>query len=159
MLRVAAYTGGRSVPSARFRVRQYIDALRGEGVELREYCALLDSYPPRQRSLRPLWAAAALGERMVAAARSWRADLTLLQRTMLSSFLTAEPLTRRPRVLDVDDAIWLHRGGFGGSSARRLARMCDLVICGNAFVAEHFEQWNPNVRLLATGVDTARFRP
>ena len=75
---------------------------------------------------------------------------------MVSTLLTAEPLTRKPRALDVDDAIWLHRGG---STARRLARLCQVVICGNDYLAENFRQWNPNVRVLPTAVDTERFHP
>ncbi len=156
MLKVAAYTGGKNVPSARFRVRQYVSALRDSGVELREYFAAFGSYPPPHKPLRPLWATAALGERLVAAVRSHNADLTLLQREMISTLLTAEPLTREPRVLDVDDAIFLHRQG---ACARRLAQLCDTVICGNAYLAEHFSEWNSNVRLLPTAVDTDRFQP
>ena len=156
MLRVAAFTGGVSVPSARFRVRQYIPALRQLGVDMREYYSLFGCYPPRQRVLRPLWGLAAVAERTVSACASFLCDVTLLQRQMLATLVTAEPLTRGPRILDVDDAIWLHRGG---ASARRLARLSDIVICGNAYLAENFEQWNPNVRVLATGVDTDRYRP
>jgi glycosyltransferase involved in cell wall biosynthesis len=156
MLKVAAYTGGRNVASARFRVRQYIPALRGLGVELREYGSTFGCYPPAAKALRPLWGAAAAAERALRATASLCSDVTLLQREMVSTLVTAEPLTRKPRVLDVDDAIWLHRDG---SAARRLARICQLVICGNDFLAEHFRQWNPIVRVLPTAVDTERFHP
>ncbi|MGH9659924.1 MAG: glycosyltransferase family 4 protein, partial [Bryobacteraceae bacterium] len=116
----------------------------------------LGSYPPGFRPLRPLWAAAALCERAWATARSAAAEVTLLQRPMLSTLVTFEPLTRRPRVLDVDDAIWLNGDG---AAARRLARLSDLVICGNSYLAEHFSRWNRQVALLATAVDTDRFCP
>ena len=36
-MRVAAYTGGVMVPSARARVRQYIDPLGRLGIAVREY--------------------------------------------------------------------------------------------------------------------------
>ncbi|MEO7651365.1 MAG: glycosyltransferase family 4 protein [Bryobacteraceae bacterium] len=126
------------------------------GVDVREYYSLFGCYPPRHRALRPFWGAAAVAERTVSACASFFADVTLLQRQMLATLVTAEPLTRGPRILDVDDAIWLHRGG---ASARRLARLSDIVICGNGYLAENFERWNPNVRVLATGVDTDRYRP
>jgi len=59
-------------------------------------------------------------------------------------------------VLDVDDAIWL----YGGEAfARRLAGLCDVVACGNAFLAEWFARSHPRVELLPTAVDTARFVP
>jgi glycosyltransferase involved in cell wall biosynthesis len=75
---------------------------------------------------------------------------------MLSTFLTLEPLTKRPRVLDVDDAIWLNRDN---SFARKLAVISDSVICGNSFLAEYFRQWNANITILPTAVDTKRFVP
>ena len=70
-LKVVAYTGGRSVPSARFRVRQYIPALKVLGIEVRESWAKLGSYPPASKSLRPLWGMAAICERAVSAAGSF----------------------------------------------------------------------------------------
>lgn len=155
-LKVAAYTGGMSVPSARFRVRQYISSLKPMGIEVRESWAKLGSYPPASKALRPLWGMAAVCERAVSAARSFSSDVTLLQREMLSTFVTAERITKPPRVLDVDDAIWLYGDG---SFARRLAGLSELVICGNDFLAEQFGQWNSNIHILPTAVDTARYQP
>jgi glycosyltransferase involved in cell wall biosynthesis len=143
------------VPSARFRLRQHIPALKDLGIEVREHWAKLGSYPPASKALRPLWAMAAVCERAVSAAGSFSSDVTLFQREMVSTFLTAEPLTRRPRILDVDDAIWLYRGGL---SARRLAQLCDAVICGNEFLGETFRRWNSNIHILPTAVDTERYR-
>ena len=153
---VAAFTGGRWVPGPRFRVRQYIPRLERLGVEVSEFIARFESYPPAESFLRPLWAVATLAERLPAVARSYRFDLTLLQREMVSTFVTLEPLTKRPRVLDVDDAIWLHpRGDF----FRRLVGRCTGVLCGNAYIADVVSQWNPQVRIVPTAVDTERFRP
>jgi len=156
MFRVSAYTGGKSDPSARFRVRQYIPALRNLGVDVHDRPSYFGSYPPPIKVLRPIWAAAAAAERALSSAWSYESDLTLFQRPMLSTLVTAEPLTRRPRVLDVDDAIWLSRGG---AAARWLARLCDTVICGNDYLAEHFSRWNREVHVHPTAVDTDRFRP
>ena len=155
-LKVAAYTGGRSVPSARFRVRQYIPALKALGIEVRESWAKLGSYPPAIKALRPFWGMAAICERAVSAAGSFSSDATLLQREMLSTFVTVERFTKPPRALDVDDAIWLYGDG---SFARRLAGLSELVICGNDFLAEQFHRWNSNIHILPTAVDTSRYRP
>jgi glycosyltransferase involved in cell wall biosynthesis len=155
-LKVAAYTGGRSVPSARFRVRQYIPALKALGIEVRESWAKFGSYPPASKALRPVWGMAALCERVISAGGSLSSDVTLLQREMLSTFVTAERFTKPPRALDVDDAIWLYGDG---SFARRLAGLSELVICGNDFLAEQFRHWNSNIHILPTAVDTVRYRP
>ena len=145
----AALTGGRNVPSARFRVRQYIDCLAGEGVEVTEFPAPWGMYPPSNVMARPAWCMASLFAQLPTVIQSYRYDLTLLQREMLSTFVTLEPFTKRPRILDVDDAIWLHpRGQF----AARLASKCEGVLCGNAFLADYFRQWNPNVTIIPTAI-------
>lgn len=156
MTRVVAFTGGLSVPSARFRVRQYIPALHGEGVDVEEFASRFGQYPPQIRWARPFWALATLAERLPYVVRSHRYDAVLLQREIMSSFVTLEPLTTRPRILDVDDAIFLQRGG---AFAKRLAQLSDKVICGNNYLAEWFGRWNTNVDIIPTAVDTERYCP
>lgn len=156
MIRIAAFTGGLSVPSARFRIRQYMPALRDEGIELAEFYSGFGQYPPQVRWARPFWALATLAERLPGVVKSHRYDAVLLQREIMSSFVTFEPLTTRPRILDVDDAIFLHRGG---GFARRLAELSDRVICGNNYLAEWFGRWNINVDVIPTAVDTERYLP
>lgn len=156
MLKVAAFTGGRDVPSARFRVRQYIDCLTTQNVWLDEFAAPLGQYPPVLKAYRPAWVMGALLSRVPAIVRSYSYDLVLLQREMLSTLYTLEGLTKKPRVLDVDDAIWLHRrGAFAG----KLARHCRAVICGNEFLASYFRRWNSTIFTIPTGVDTDRYVP
>ena len=138
-MKVAAFTGGVKVPSARFRVRQYIPALQSYGVILDEIGMRGGAYPPAAQWQRPIWGAARLAALGVAAVRSYAYDATLLQREMISSFTTVERLTHSPRIFDVDDAIHLHRGG---GFARRLAQMSERVIAGNSFLAEWYSQWN-----------------
>lgn len=156
MIRIAAFTGGISVPSARFRVRQYMPALRWEGVDLAEFYSGVGQYPPRPKWIRPFWALATLAERLPDVVMSHRYDAVLLQREIMSSFVTLELLTTRPRILDVDDAIFLQRGG---GFAKRLAGLSDKVICGNNYLAEWFGRWNINVDIIPTAVDTARYLP
>jgi glycosyltransferase involved in cell wall biosynthesis len=151
VLRVAAYTGGLDVPGARMRVRQYIPALARLGIAIDEYWPRLGAYPPRRRLLRPAWLVGSLAERLPQIAAGRLADLSLIQREMISTLPTLESLTRRPRVVDVDDAIHLYRGGL---AARFLARRADLVIAGNAWLAEAWRQWSPAVEILPTAVDT-----
>jgi len=157
LLSVAALTGGVGVPSARFRVGQHVAPLREHGVAMRWLPAPVSKYPPRRRWLLPLWLPATVAARIPAVAATRRADVTLLQRELVSTLSTLEGLTRRPRVLDVDDAIWVRRRG--GGYLDRIARACDLVIAGNDFVADWFADRGPRVEVLPTAVDTSRFRP
>ena len=157
MLRVIAYTGGHNAPARVPRVQQYIPYLNVLGIEVTESASRAGLYPPERGFWkRAGWGLWNLAEHLPAVGQSYRYDVTLLQREMLSTFVTLEPFTKRPRVLDVDDAIWVHRGG---GFARRLARSCDHVICGNRFLAEGFSRWNPSVSVLPTAVDTRRFIP
>src|SRR5262245_59910253 len=138
MIRVAAYTAGYHAPAARFRVRQQIPALDKLDIYLHEFAPALGTYPIGPKITRPVWALCSLAERFPAVLSSVKYDATLLQRELLSTFVILEPITRRPRILDVDDAIWVERGG---GFARRLAEMSDAVICGNQFLGEWFRKW------------------
>ena len=155
MIRVAAYTGGVSVPSARFRVRQLIPDLHALGIAVFEYPAAFGSYPPTTRALRPAWGAAALVERTVAVRSGRYADVTLLQREMLSTLHTVERFTRRPRILDMDDAIWLH----APARMAALASGADVVVCGNSYLADWASSVNPRTTIIPTGVDTDVYVP
>ena len=153
-LRVAAFTGGGTLPSARFRVRQYIAPLATYGVMVHEAWPGLGAYPPRNRVLRPAWLIGTLAQRLPQLAAGLRADVVLLQRELVSTLATVEGLTRRPRVVDIDDSMHLHRGG---RAARRLAALADLVIVGNVWLAEIWRAWNPRIEILPTAVDTDRY--
>ncbi len=152
---VAAYTPGKDVPSARFRLRQHLNYLHSKGIYVKEFYPARSIYPPIQRSRRFDWAIEVLGQRAWQTVISWRFDLVFLQREMISTFFTFEAFTKKPRVLDVDDAIWLK----GRNTSRRLCQCCDIVICGNNYLAEQFSKWNRNVTVLPTAVDTKRFVP
>ena len=96
-------------------------------------------------------------DRIPGVMKSHRNDVTLLQREMVSTLLTLERFTHRPRVLDVDDAVWLN--GRAERNFPALVKMCDGVICGNDFIAENVRRWNSEIFVLPTAVDTDLFRP
>jgi len=137
-------------------VRALTDELALRGVTLNEFVPAISKYPPQPNWQRPFWLPAALAARLPGIAASRGHDITLLQRELISTLFTLEPITGKPRVLDVDDAIFLHRDG---KTARRLAERCELVLAGNEFLADWFSQFNPRVELLPTSIDTNRFKP
>lgn len=144
------------VPSARFRVRQYIPSLLQHGVAVKEMNSRFGTYPPQSKWIRPFWAVATLAEQIPKIIKSHQCDVVLLQREMLSTFVTFESLTKTPRVLDVDDAIFLYGNG---NFARRLAQISDSIICGNAYLGNWFSLWNKNITIIPTAVDTDRYVP
>ncbi|WP_086924581.1 glycosyltransferase [Variovorax sp. JS1663] len=152
-LSVLALTPGAGVPSARFRWQQYVGELRRSGLDASEIPSRAGAFAPGARGLRPLWLAGSLAENFARVLRSNRHDLRFLQRPLIATLRTWEPLLRRPFVFDVDDAIFL---GPRGGSADRIARSAAMTLCGNAFLAEHFSR-HGRVEVLPTAVDTARF--
>jgi len=155
-VRIAAYTGGVMVPSARARVRQYIGPLNRLGIDVREYPLPWGNILPQQLALRPFWIAATAAARTAALTCSWKADVTWISRQLLPAFAPLQAMAKRPIVLDVDDAVWLNTGGH---RARYLAMDSDLIVCGNNFLANHFSRWNANVTVIPTAVNTGWYRP
>lgn len=156
IIRVVAITGGENVPSRRFRIDALVPYLTKRNIELTELCPTINQYPPSSRLLRLPWFVAALVERLTFLHRARGYDAVILQREMISTLPTLERLLPKPRILDVDDAIYLHRNG---RAAEYVARSCSLVVCGNHYLAEKFSQWNSNVVTIPTGVDTDQLRP
>jgi len=155
-MRVLAFTGGHTISSARYRVRQLIGPLSKEAIVVTEYIAKYSSWPPPCKWIRPFWFLLTLAQRLPGIVTSRSYDLTILQREMVSTFVTLEGFTRRPRVIDIDDAVWLHQRGH---NFKHLLRMCDAAVCGNTFLADHVSQVTPEVLVLPTLVDSMRFKP
>jgi len=155
MLKVAAFTGGLNDPSARFRLRQYIPILKKQDIEVTDFYSKVGKYPPRNKLMRPLWAFVTLSMRIPDILKSYNYNITVLQREMLSTFKTFELFTKSPRILDVDDAIWLHKDG---KFINMIAANCDAVICGNKYIADYFSKINNSIYILPTGVDINRYK-
>jgi glycosyltransferase involved in cell wall biosynthesis len=154
-LRVAALTQGARVPSTRFRVVQHLPHLQAAGLQVNHLPARAGAYPPLGLQQRALWLPATLWDAQRRARATHGADVCLLQRELVSTLRTAEPLIRCPMVFDVDDAIYLHPRGAQSDATARQAR---LIVCGNRVLAEHYAGLGP-VEVVPTAVDTERFVP
>jgi len=167
-VRVEALVSGRTTPSSRFRVLQHIAPLHQLGVDVTATAPRISKYAAvpavftRHRGMAPAadfgLRAAKLAVRLPAAARSWRADVTWLEREIMPGRLTLEPLLHRPLLFDVDDAIWLLSPGHERAT-RAVARRAACVLAGNDFLADWFGSVAPAVERVWTAIDTARFVP
>lgn len=155
-MKVAALTGGKNLPSAKFRIRQLIEPLAERSVDITEFPAVFGMYPPSSPYIRPFWLSGALLERTYALIQANRYDRVIFQRELISTIPTVERLVRKSAILDVDDAIWFHRNGI---AAANVSAAVDLIVCGNNFLAEHFSKYGKPIAIIPTGVDTQRFRP
>jgi glycosyltransferase involved in cell wall biosynthesis len=156
MHRIAALTQGADVPSARFRIRQLVPVWRSQGLHVTELTARPDAYPPSGALARLAWAPQVVADAALRALRANAFDAVIIQRELISTLASTERLIRRPLIADIDDAIWLHRGG---RAARHLGKLAHHIVVGNQFLAEHFSHYGKPVSVIATAVDVQRFRP
>ncbi len=155
-MNVVAYTAGLAHPSSRLRVRQYAPLLRSHGITLKDCPVPWDTTMPRQKLQRLAWGVGTVAWRAAQIPASYAGAVTLIQRQTLPGYYSLHRFMKGPCVLDVDDAVWLTRGG---QRAAAMAASCEAVICGNRYLADFFKQWNNNVKELATPVDTRLINP
>jgi len=156
LVSVTAFTGGESVPSARFRVRALLPHLEQNGLTVTEKFPKIGKYPPASKVIRPFWFVGSTASRVPGILASRKTDITLLQREFVSTLFTLERMTKAPRVLDVDDAIHLHRKG---TTARKLADCCEMILCGNEYLANWYGKHCSRVEIIPTSIDSERFSP
>lgn len=166
-----------TAPSQRFRLEQWMPYLEGEGIAV-------DLIPFASARLTEVlhqsghWIAKAVGlttatlHRVFDVARLRKYDVILIHRALsivgpalLERIL---PSLGRPVIFDFDDAIWLldttranrHFGWlkFPGKTAT-ICRISAHVIVGNRLLGEYARQFNRNVTVIPSSVDTERFKP
>jgi glycosyltransferase involved in cell wall biosynthesis len=152
---IRAITGGRNVPSARFRIRQLKPYFEMKGIELREYCSITGQYPPKNKFLRTTWIMTSLFESALKTiVMKSSKDPLILQRPFISSTYTIEWLLKN-YILDVDDPIWLQFNGRSDIIAKRAL----AIVCGNEYLFNHYKYINENCFIIPTCVDIKRWCP
>jgi glycosyltransferase involved in cell wall biosynthesis len=162
-------------PSSRYRVYQLLPLLRQleiEGV----ISPAMDDALYRQLYL----GQSGDGSRISAFAAAWRKrqselqqieqfDAVFIQKGVFPGLYAGferQIASRKPFVLDFDDAIWLPR--VGGSQILRtlhretavqsIIRMAKAVIAGNNYLAEYAKRFNPNVTVIPSSIDVGAYR-
>ena len=170
MIKVASLTSGKFDPSSRLRVRQHIKSLKASGIEVVEFIPLIDKYAPLPFlpkncslpyyavPLPQLWQVIKLCTRIPGILGSLKSHITWLLRDLLPGCLTLEPFLKKPLVFDIDDAIWLNRL-FGPNPAVSIAKRADVVIAGNAYIADRLGGLARSIHIVPTAVDTEKFKP
>jgi glycosyltransferase involved in cell wall biosynthesis len=153
-MQLAAYTSGPTVPSTRARVRQYIRPLAESGIHVHEYPLPWGNTMPETALMRPLWMTGTFGARLCSLVAGRWADVSWVSRQLMPAFVPVQRLLSTPMVLDVDDAVWLNRGGH---RAKELAMSADVIVCGNSFLAEWYRQWNSQIYIVPTAIDTTLY--
>lgn len=168
-MKVAALTSGLNIPSARFRVRQYLPHLRLAGLDVSEYCPRISQgarLPGRLGEVRARYfpplvvgqVVTNLACRIPGILGSYKADVTWLERCFVPGLDDSSVLLKTPLVLDIDDAIWLY-SPLGVGMVSRLTRRADMVLAGNQYLADWCSQFCKNIKIIPTAVDVDRFKP
>lgn len=168
MPKILAVTSGVNTPSSRFRIRQHILGLASAGLYIRESVPIieknksvpfLEKYSPKYYlPIYFIWVMIKAIQRIPCILRSFKYNYVWLNRELVTGFYTLEILFGRKIVLDVDDAIWKNPP-FGHYAAKKIAQKSSLIICGNEYLADWFKQYNRNVVVIPTAVDTEQLKP
>ena len=162
---------GPQAASHRVRLSQFRPGLATAGIELQIHSLLDDAYLQRsfngdRPSLRAL--IAAYGRHM-ALRHANRFDMAIVYGDLLPylpSFIERK-LLQIPFIYDCDDAFFLKYRNrrlrlvhpFLGDKVDRLMAAAEVVTAGNALLATYARQFNTNVSVLPSVVDTDQFRP
>ena len=165
--------------ATRFRMAQFVDPLREQGVELsvRPFldCGLFRAfYSDRRFAAKVLGLLKPLLRRIAGVAGARKYDLLFVQREAMFfgpgifEWLY-QKAGRLPMVLDLDDATYVPyvspSYGKAGSLLKffgktdNLIRRSELVTCGNRFIAEYVESKGTKAIVIPTVVDTQLFKP
>jgi glycosyltransferase involved in cell wall biosynthesis len=148
-LKIAALTGGKNSASSYFRIRQHIKQLAQFNIDVDEYIP----YFHDDCGLPSIFKALSHIPGVIA---SHNADLVWIRRVLVQGYETFERFLKRPRVLDVDDAVWLNYP-FGKYAAPHIAKAMDAVIAGNTYLADYFSKYCRNIYIVPTAIDLSRY--
>lgn len=162
-------------PSQRFRFEQYLEFLKKNGYDY-EY-----SYLIRAQDDKLFYGKGNYWKKFMILFRSvlkrWRElrnakkyDIVFVQREcfMLGTTFFERRFARKTRMIfDFDDAIWLQVVSEGnkalgflkdGAKTAKLIKVAHLVFAGNEYLADYARQFNPQVVIIPTTIDTEEYQ-
>lgn len=169
---IAPYPFGEA-PSQRFRFEQYFDALRKEGYEIEEH-PFYDKktwqtlYEEGQILKKVVGLIKSIARRKLLLFKLHKADHIFIHREMahvgppIFEWIVSKVL-RRKYIYDFDDAIWLPNYSESNARFHRLKaywkvkycmKWADKITAGNDYLANYARQFNSNVLVIPTTIDT-----
>ena len=165
-------------PSQRFRFEQYFDKLEAHSIEFEVQSFLTTGnwrvfYSSGKATLKALALVYGFWRRIVGLFAAWRADYIFIHREAspigppIFEWIYAK-VFRKKIIYDYDDAIWLtdkrresllHRLIKSRGKISSICKWSFRVSCGNAFLAAYAQQFNSNVIVNPTTIDTERMIP
>jgi len=148
--------GPETSPSPRYRVYQLLPELKKHGIT-----GVVS--PVTSRRVGDI-----LRQRRADIARAREFDVVFVQKGItpgIAALFEERLAAVRPVVFDLDDAIWLPRRGGNPvlrwlhreSTVQRALRCASAVIAGSPFLADYARQFNPQVTVVPSAIDLARY--
>lgn len=155
-MKLVALTQGKNTPSSRFRIQQIISPLKRFDIDITEITAIPSSYPPEGFGNRIKWAAKVVPNAFERYKATKKYEICILQRELVSTIPTFEIFINKPIISDIDDSIWMRKGGL---VAAIIARKSSHIIVGNNYLANYFSKYKKPISIIPTAVDVERFKP
>ena len=155
-IKILAITGGKNVPSSRFRIREYIKFINNDQTYIiREDIPLLGCYTESKGLIKIFYYIAYILIRLPLIFRQFNYDIIFLQREIFPTFITLEFFLCKPIIYDVDDAVFHHkRGQF---VQKYISKKANCVITANEYLFKWYKNLNKNTFIIPTSVDTNRY--
>jgi glycosyltransferase involved in cell wall biosynthesis len=176
ILFIASHRPNRS-PAQRFRFEQYLGFLKNNGYDYHFSWLISESddrvfYSPGNIFKKTYIFLKSVVKRFNDVFDANDYDIVFIQReAFMTGSVFFEKLFARKNVklvFDFDDAIWNHdvsdaNKKFGwlkdASKTEHIIALSDLVIAGNKYLADYALQWNINVSIIPTTIDTDEYQP
>lgn len=176
ILFLVAHRPGRS-PGQRFRFEQYLDYLTRNGFECK-VSFLIDKnddkifYSPGKYFQKSIFVIKSLLKRLRDLREINNFDIVFLYRE--AHFLGTTWFEKRIKskgklmLVDFDDSIWLKDISDGNKNlaflkypqkTEKIVKICNAIIVGNRFLADYASQFNSNVHIIPTTIDTEYYKP
>jgi glycosyltransferase involved in cell wall biosynthesis len=163
-------------PGQRFRFEQYLSYLEKNGYEItfshflnerddKLFYSSGNYFHKARILLKNLWM------RTMEAAKANRYDIIFIYReaTVLGTtfFERWMAKSKAKLILDFDDSIWINDVSEANKNlaflknaekTAEIIRTCDLILVGNQYLAEYALQFNPNVKIIPTTIDTDEYQ-
>ncbi len=164
-------------PSQRFRFEQYMEFLKQNGFDYK-FSYLLDAdddkifYSPRNYFAKAVISVKSIFRRIGEAINANDYDIIFVQREcfMLGTAIFEKLFARSKAklIFDFDDSIWMQNVSDANKKlaflknaekTSEIIRVADLIFAGNPYLRDYAKQFNKNIAIIPTTIDTEEYKP
>ena len=163
-------------PSQRFRFEQYLEYLKKNGFDYKFSWLLSENddeffYSPGKFFKKGLIVLKSIWKRISETASASDYDIVFVQREafMLGTAFFEKRFAQKAKLIfDFDDSIWLQNVSAvnkqfsilkDAAKTKKIIQLADLVFAGNNYLAEYAKEFNRNVVIIPTTIDTDLYKP